>query len=512
MKLRFQFAAAIQIIACLFLTVLLAQTAAAIQLTNEFWISTNPSTNNPGTLDRPFDGSTAANFDLAMSNMPPNSVMHILAGTYQTKGWNPCLPWGWRLKTGQKILGSGIDATIIQEVANTPPGTHVMCTSNTCSGISYSYSNIEISDLTVDCNFNTNSHGITLRGTSHAIRRVKMINAASASTLDEVFLFQIDGNNANSEGNIIEECEVSNFLISPTGGACTAISMGVTNQQFFASGIIRNNRLFLQNSTNCMAINCGVAKNLLVEGNYINSADACLYAERTHSNLLVVANVFKNCNYGVFMRIWPQANLTFAHNNIQLSYAPSDEKSAFEFSSERGGSFTNVTIIGNTIGFDSIPPVQTSYSVSVPNWTGLEVVTGLVMANNAIAKEFITDFTLSTNLAIYDNTDLSGAFTTNLNQVALPNGYTRQTITGSFTAAYGTPFYAERAVGTTITLPLAAGHSGKEFIFANESGVTGNITIAATAPDKINGAASVILNGGYSAKIVTTDGVNWFAR
>src|SRR5262249_53299481 len=78
--------------------------------TGEFWISTNPASKNLGTLDNPFVCGTETQFDQTMSNLPPNCTVHILAGTYPTHG----TPGAFSVKTGQKVIGSGMDVTILK--------------------------------------------------------------------------------------------------------------------------------------------------------------------------------------------------------------------------------------------------------------------------------------------------------------------------------------------------------------------------------------------------------------
>ena len=197
---------------------LLAFSATAqIQYSNEFWISTNATGNifpNGGTLNSPLDGSTEATFDTNMNSLPAHSLVHILAGTYQTYGND-----GWAVKTGDKIVGSGIDVTVLQLVTNTPSPYEL------CYVIASSYSyqvlpfvtNVEVSDLTCDCNYApgepvTTPAGVDLDGTFNAVRRVKVIHAAFNGGTSEgwgIVLqnFQIP----SSIGNIIEECEVSQF-------------------------------------------------------------------------------------------------------------------------------------------------------------------------------------------------------------------------------------------------------------------------------------------------------------
>ena len=73
-----------------------------------------------GTREDPWDGSTQAKFDTAMSTVPPNSTI-FLGSTYdngtdhpfETKGFanGSYLP-----QSGQRIVGSGIGVTTIKLV------------------------------------------------------------------------------------------------------------------------------------------------------------------------------------------------------------------------------------------------------------------------------------------------------------------------------------------------------------------------------------------------------------
>src|SRR6202012_2665498 len=144
---------------------------------NEFWISTNATGNllssgAPGTLDSPLDGSTQLKFDDNMNRLPAYSTIHIMAGTYMTHGSDATD--GFTVKSGTKMLGSGIDVTILKLAPGTPDNT-TMIQSVPLTGSTST--NIEISDLTCDCNYTSGSytyHGIMLYGTDHAIRRVKL--------------------------------------------------------------------------------------------------------------------------------------------------------------------------------------------------------------------------------------------------------------------------------------------------------------------------------------------------
>src|SRR5712664_2520417 len=113
-----------RILCVVILTSFFVNVTNAIQFTNEFWVSTNTNTANLGTLADPYDGSTAAKFDLVMTNMPSNCVVHILAGTYETHGLPPggAGP-GWVVHSGEKLRGSGMDTTILHLVNGSQENT-----------------------------------------------------------------------------------------------------------------------------------------------------------------------------------------------------------------------------------------------------------------------------------------------------------------------------------------------------------------------------------------------------
>jgi len=184
---------------------------ATTQNANEFWISTNTATADLGTITDPYDGSTEAKFDSRMANLPPNSTMHIMAGTYQTYGDEV-----YYLKSGQKILGSGIDVTIFQLVSGTASGTvgtAVLDSQAACN-------NIEISDLTCDCNYTSGSdtyHGIALDGTQNAIRRVKVVHQAYFGGNTESFGIVLE--NYHLPDNTFKNCEDGIYLGAITYGS-----------------------------------------------------------------------------------------------------------------------------------------------------------------------------------------------------------------------------------------------------------------------------------------------------
>src|SRR5690348_2212222 len=112
---------------------------------NEFWIAmrTDGYTGSGAPSD-PYDGSSPACFDNLMLSFPDNVTIHLGPGVFQTGGtsvWNP--------KNGWKLVGAGIDVTIIKLVlkpTTAVPGEYwAIGTGNYIDGF-------EASDFTVDCN------------------------------------------------------------------------------------------------------------------------------------------------------------------------------------------------------------------------------------------------------------------------------------------------------------------------------------------------------------------------
>jgi len=133
-----------------------------------------------GTEDNPYDGSTAAAFDAVMNSLSGLETVRLGPGVFPTaRGFL------WLPKSGQRIVGSGMFATIIRLVLASPQSGQ----SQYVFGLTRTaLSGFELSDLTIDCNLagqpNTGSDeypriaegGINLHGSDILIRRVRVIN------------------------------------------------------------------------------------------------------------------------------------------------------------------------------------------------------------------------------------------------------------------------------------------------------------------------------------------------
>src|SRR5689334_3070409 len=74
-----------------------------------------------GTLNDPYNASDATSFDAIMNTiagMPATKVgvVHLGPDSFETNGFNARTGAGWQPKAGTRIVGSGIDATVLKLV------------------------------------------------------------------------------------------------------------------------------------------------------------------------------------------------------------------------------------------------------------------------------------------------------------------------------------------------------------------------------------------------------------
>jgi hypothetical protein len=392
----------------------LALTAAAeTEFDNEFWISTSTNTSNLGTLDNPFDGSTATKFDTVMSNLPTNCTIHILAGTYMTDGGH-----GFILKSGQKVLGSGRDVTILRLIPTASNGDVVL--NDSCfAGLGPINANIEISDLTCDCNYQGGTltyYGVALGGTNDLVERVKVINVPCipGSGYTDGFSIIIFG----GYGNVVENCDVS----QPAGGFVDGIA-------FDSTGVVRDNRIVLTQGSGFGISASG--DGTLIQGNRVDDAPSGFYTDTGDiTNVIIAENIFENVRSGVDFGGgggYIRQNITINDNTIMLT-----TNNVGSGSGVYGISFspydTNVTIIGNTVGWHDIPaPSEIGFGYFLNVNQGEE---GFVVANNRVDSSLwngdygTNGITPWNGYVAYNNYDFQGNLLTNLEQsVPFPGSF-----------------------------------------------------------------------------------------
>src|SRR5438477_6258368 len=84
----------------------------------EIWVgkaATGPLSGS-GSISDPYLVSSAIDFDNLLASFSPYSTIHLAPGTYTTQGHSDGLTTGWSPRRGQRIVGAGVDATLIQLV------------------------------------------------------------------------------------------------------------------------------------------------------------------------------------------------------------------------------------------------------------------------------------------------------------------------------------------------------------------------------------------------------------
>jgi len=287
-----------------------------------------------GTLNDPYDGSTASKFDALMNGFSANTRVQLGPGIFQTQGYSDEVTGGWQTKPGMKIVGSGIDVTTLQLALN-PQATNAQIYAIghalVAAGVANRMDTVEVSDLTVDCNLApppppqwgsaVACGAIRLMGNYAKVRRVKAINwgtnAASGRPcfVIAVITGQVVGSNVTEVAQPgIEEC----VILQPGGstyyGPVTLLHAGgkedtsYTVEAYGKGPFIRN--CFVDCGTaaaaaNFRALSMGWCRAGIVEGNEVyNTQVGGPYQDKASSRDLVVRNnYYKNVIRGPYWNL-----------------------------------------------------------------------------------------------------------------------------------------------------------------------------------------------------------------
>jgi hypothetical protein len=377
---------------------------------NTYWISTNATRNfvNPKfhvgmSLDAPLDGSTAATFDDNMNHIPPHSRIYLLPGTYQTLG-----DAAWGPKTGQQIIGSGMDITVLQFPSNAIVSGRLVRPHLIKPLSPYRQTNILVSDLTLDGNYQPGTiitiNGIGLHGSGNTIQRVKLINTAAFSSaptnyaeawglLIESFPF------SEASGNTIADCVVSNFTCNHHNNL-SALGLLENN-----SGKILNNLIVQKTSNSVFGFYPGSHQSIAEGNTLLGVAVGSHYDDGTGvTNVLIVNNRFINCSAAIDWANGVCQNVTIAFNEIVLG-----RFNARQFSTEAinfyppPAAYRNITVFGNTVS------LALDYKQIAPaHFIVARNADGLLIQNNTVDPHLTNYFSHCTNVVLGNNHDPAG--------------------------------------------------------------------------------------------------------
>src|ERR1051326_863899 len=131
---------------------------------SEVWLLAGSASSRPGsgTIDDPYIISSAQDFDELLDLLAPYAKINLGPGVYLTQGHSQGLTTGWRPKSGQRIVGSGVDISVIRLAVSSPQAGAIYFG----VGIDDSkpISDFEMTDLTIDCQQSATAHSSIATG------------------------------------------------------------------------------------------------------------------------------------------------------------------------------------------------------------------------------------------------------------------------------------------------------------------------------------------------------------
>ena len=386
---------------------------------NEFWVSATATGSSglasgfaTGSINNPLDGSTAAKFDAAMRAISAGSLIHLGVGTFQTMG-----DAAWGPKTGQHIVGAGIGLTVLQFPSNAVVSgalnrAHVIGVQSP-----YLQTNITVSDLTVDCNFQSNLdlapnpgfpgiftlNGVSLPGSGNTIERVKCINTAaitsSPTNYAEAWGIWIAAFPfPEAHGNLIADCVVSDFHGNYKNDLA---GLGLMENN---SGIVRNNFITQTGTNRVFGIGPGTHDSVM-DGNIMSGVMLGLHTDSGIglTNVTIVNNQFINCNTAIDWENGVVQDVTIANNNIVLTNTTGGPATVQAFFFHPAPSrFYNVSIKDNSVrvaGTNKFPNQRFIFAYNSH---------GILIKNNRVDASLPSYFSGCTGITMMDNYDLTG--------------------------------------------------------------------------------------------------------
>ena len=313
-----------------------------------------------GTLNDPYDGSTAARLDGILSTLPSGKPVHVHLGPSPRDANGNAIPFltggfwisssgvvgsAWQPKPNMVLSGAGREVTVLRLAPGTTSGTHYFAIgASTTTPVDF----FELSSLTVDCNLPTNTAvacgAVRVMGNHVRIRNVKCVNWGSRTTAQPGFVIAL----------IIADPESSSpLLVADNAGVedCIAVSPSASNTvtgvvvnilhaggrevatsvltQFGRAPFIRNCFVDCDSPTTpaaeFRALSMGACKGGIVEGNQVhNTKIGGPYQEVLNTDEIIVRNnTYRNVikgpywNLGVTSSIGVQ-RLVVEGNHIQL--------------------------------------------------------------------------------------------------------------------------------------------------------------------------------------------------
>ncbi len=202
----------------------------------EVWIAhAAPSAlSGSGSISDPYLVSNAIDLDNLLASFGPGTTIHLAPGTYTTQGHSNGLTTGWTPRRGQRIVGAGVDLTVLQLVVASPTANaaYFVIGADDTTVIN----ELEISDLTLDANQRLAAHssiaagGVKVYGTHLLLNRVRVINAGTLTTSKRGNAIAVAGafpDNPEPFDAVVEECIIDQVYLSNVREmACISLASG----------------------------------------------------------------------------------------------------------------------------------------------------------------------------------------------------------------------------------------------------------------------------------------------
>ena len=353
-----------------------------------------------GTESDPWNGSTQNLFDGLMRGFNDQSLdfmnIHIGPGTFETKGNAPYDGnQGWEIRPGWKILGSGIDVTILKVVGAVDANRLIQAIGQKDFNTVAHYA--EVSDLTVDCNLpvgpgapNTAIAAVSLKGNHVRIRRVRAIHFGTYQFFPfghpdhrpECFVLSVGGQAAvlpEPTDCIIEDCIVEHR--AKLGGTNNITCLSNSSGEVPRTGIMEYHR-------GCIIRNCyvdGAFEDATVDlGQQVFGC-----SPDGGSGAIAKGNRISNVQVGMYHDTWSTRSVVMRHNHFKNIYrgairqkitGSSDEKLKYGSSlvlGQAGGKNIAILTTFEPHGLEAEDTVEISGAVAVDFTDNVERVSTL---------------------------------------------------------------------------------------------------------------------------------------
>ncbi|HAM71143.1 MAG TPA: hypothetical protein DCM86_05825 [Verrucomicrobiales bacterium] len=272
-----------------------------------------------------------------MASLGPNTCVHLGPGTFVTAGYYEGITGSWQLKPGMRIVGSGIDVTVIQRVNATNLAKQFYAMGHdlalTTPSVQPNLADFcEITSLTIDCNFanlgnaSASAGAIRMMGNHCRVVRVRAKNwGAKSSTVPGFVLLLLTGNtnsgNASSDVSGVVNCGIEECIVNAPDAASatriTALHVGAkenpgTTEAFGIGPYIRN--CYVDGGafvTSRSGVNMSWCREGIIEGNQIvnvycggpsQGLDGLTY-ERGAQDVTLRNNIFRNVAAGPYYAV-----------------------------------------------------------------------------------------------------------------------------------------------------------------------------------------------------------------